>query len=116
MVTEATQQFVKKIVQFIWPRNPMWWVMTTPDKMFFYILNHLRNVYVKTKEGLIEMVAVYQKCKDEVYFMSVTVRDGADGVSLIRESIRRIAEKERATRVSWLDPEFRFRTYKIKGR
>jgi hypothetical protein len=106
---------LNEIVEFCYSRNPVWQQLKlSKEKLKVYLGQPWVNHIAVYQNNQIVGVGVYLKDRIHVHFISLTVREKAKGMKIIRFGIKETIKKEKPRFISWLTPEYKLRTMEVK--
>jgi len=106
---------IDEITEFTYSRNNLWPKIVSKEA--------IRRGFEANKDKVIEVringdlvcVAFFLRLKDELHFVSVTVKEDVNGLSTILRGLRKKIKETGVHYVSWINPEYRLKRFKVKG-
>lgn len=104
---------LEEIVNFTYLRNPLWQEKLTKEQVrkTFEILKN--NVIEARINGELVGVGVYIQFKNELHFISATVKEGINGTGLMLRALKNRAKEKGVKFVSWQNPKKQFRRWEV---
>ena len=107
---------IEEITDFTYARNKLWQKLITKEAIREGFEKHKDNIIEVRRRGELVCVGFYWHLKDELHFLSVTVREDVNGVGVILRALKDKIKETGAKYVSWFTPEYRFKKFKVNGR
>ena len=106
---------IKEITDFCFRNSSQWLeVMTKEQIEAFLNCKENKYSYLTDSFGTITIVCIYQTYKDEAHAYYVGImKEALNGFKLMRRLGKKMASEENITRISWLNPEFKFRMMEV---
>lgn len=108
-----------EVMSFLWERNPTWHGISSREQMLKYLIENKDTVYIcrNTTNGEIDGVAIYQKYKDAINFIGLTIRENARlKKTRLRKCLEEIIKKDKIESVSWMNAKYKFRMFKVNNK
>jgi hypothetical protein len=107
---------VEEITNFTYSRNKLWQKLVTKEAIRKGFERQQDNIIEVRENGELVGVGFYLEFKDELHFVSATIKEGINGVVIMLRALKDEARKKRVSYVSWYTPKYRFKKFKVNGR
>lgn len=107
---------IAEITNFTYERNKLWQKLVTKEAMRKGFEKHKGNTIEVRRNGELVGVGFFLELKDELHFVSVTIKEGVNGVGVMLRALKDKAKEKGVNYVSWFTPEYRFKKFKVNGR
>lgn len=106
---------IDEVVNFTYSRNPLWHKKLTKEQVrkTFEILKN--NTIEARINGELVGVGVYIQFKDELHFISATMKEGIDGVSIMLQALKNRAKEKGVNYVSWYNPKNQLKRWEVRN-
>jgi len=103
-----------EIVNFTYSRNPLWREKLTKEQVrrTFEILKN--NTIEARINGELVGVGVYIQFKNELHFISATIKEGINGMSIMLRALKSRAKEKGVNYVSWYNPKHKFKRWEVR--
>lgn len=105
---------IGEIVEFTYSRNKLWRKLITKETLKKFFEEHKDNIIeARIKDELVG-VGFYWQIKDELHFLSATVKEDINGTAIILRALKEKIKETGVRYVSWFTPEYKFKRWRVK--
>jgi len=103
-----------EVVNFTYSRNPLWQKKLTKEQVrrTFEILKD--NTIEARINGELIGVGVYVRFKNELHFISATIKEGVNGVAIMLRALKNRAKEKGVNYVSWYNPKNQLKKWEVR--
>lgn len=104
---------IDEITDFTYSRNELWRKTLTKQWVReFFTLNE-NNIITERIKGKLVLVAFYLILKDELHFITVTVKEGIKATPILLHALKKSIKKTGVHWVSWYTPEYKLKRWEV---
>lgn len=104
---------IDEIVNFTYSRNKLWQKLMTKEQLKKFFEKHKDNIIEARIKGELVGVGFYWQIKDELHFLSATVKENINGVSIMLRAIKDKVKETSVKYVSWYTPDWKFKKWEV---
>jgi len=104
---------MEEIAEFTYARNRLWREKLTKEQVKRTFEVFKNNVIEERRDGELIGVGVYIRFRDELFFISATVREDTAGVVIMLRALKEEARKKGVEYISWFNRKNQLKRWRV---